>query len=227
MDEIKILRPCHAGVARVFFPIGLLEFGGTCQYPSQECLKECYAMRKDYDETVNISEDDKHEIYRYFINKPTVTLCNKIIEEMEGQQAKILSWFASGDCIDRDIDKLYSVMLLLNELGVVQNGFTRNRDLYERILRDEKIKSIVLTVEVLESEGDDAFEGYPTGVWAVPDYKKGLVRLYHGKLGYESYGGCGFEGVKHKFKGKKIEIATNCMGCYKRKIGCFFEPDGV
>lgn len=218
---MKILRP-SIGAAGIFFPIGSPQKGGTCQHASDICLKKCYALAdKNYDESVNISEKDKKEIYRFFVKKTTFAVCSEIIKEMDGLQTKILSWFTSGDCLDKDIDKLYGIMVLLHEEDIVQNGFTRNWKLYRRILEGGKIHHLALTLESL-SHKDNPLGDRPLGLWAVPDYKTGIVKLYHGKLGNKSYGGCGFNDVVTKFDGKEVKIATNCIGCYHKKIGCFY-----
>jgi len=53
---MKVLRPSQNYVAGIFFPIGRLENGGTCQYASERCLEECYALNKHHDVTVDIPE---------------------------------------------------------------------------------------------------------------------------------------------------------------------------
>ena len=82
-DSMKILRLCHSGIAGVFFPIGKIDKGGTCQYSTTECLRECYAMKKEYDETVNIPEREKHKFLDFFIGNPIISVCNEIIKEMD------------------------------------------------------------------------------------------------------------------------------------------------
>jgi len=224
---MKILRHSGTGVAGIFFPIGKPP-QGTCQYATEKCLKKCYALDKDYDEKVNIPESVKKDILKFFMGNPIITVCNEIMKEMDELQATILSWFTSGDCLDKYVDRIFRIMMLLQEEGVIQNGFTRNNDLYHKILRDKKanydILRIILTVESLEIQhAPSCSQNYPKGIWAVPDYDKGIARLYHGRLGYKTYAGCGFHSVIHEFEGQAIEIATNCFGCFKKKIGCFLE----
>ncbi len=221
-DKMKILRSTY-GAAGIFFPVGKPKKGGTCEYASDKCLKKCYAMEKDYDEVLNIPEEDKREIYKFFIEKSTLAVCSEIIKEMDELQAKILTWFASGDCLDKDIDRLYQTMVLLNEESIVQNGFTRNQDFYRKIVDGGVIDHIVLTLESLSPEHNPARK-YPRGLWAVPDYEKGLVKLYHGELGEEAfYGSCGSGSTRQvDFNGKEVEIVSNCTGCYYKKIGCFY-----
>lgn len=217
---MKILRPSN-GAAGIFFPIGKPEKGGTCEYASDKCLKKCYALDKDYDEMINIPEEDKKEIYDFFIEKSTFAICSEIIKEMDELQMKILSWFTSGDCLDEDIDKLYQIMITLAGEDVAQNGFTRNWKLYDRITDDGIIVHIVLTLESLSHE-DNPFESRPSGLWAIPDYEKGLVKLYHGRLGDISYGSCGSSDVITKFDGKEVKITANCVGCFYKRLGCFY-----
>lgn len=222
---MKILRPIYSA-AGIFFPIGRPEDGGTCQYASDICLKKCYALDKDYDEVLNIPEEDKKKIYDFFTTESLVTICNEVIKEMEELQVKILTWFASGDCLDKDVDRIYRIMFLLHGEGIIQNGFTRNVKLYDTIIDDEVIKHIVLTVES-KAVKDAPDDEYPKGLWAIPNYKTGVVELYHGKLGHVSYGGCGMNDVTTQFKGEEVVIASNCLGCYNKKIGCFLEiPKG-
>jgi len=217
---VKILRPC-LGTAGIFFPIGEPKKGGTCEYASGKCLKKCYALDKDYDEIINIPEKDKKKIYNFFVEKSTFAVCSEIIKEMGELQMKILGWFASGDCLDKDIDKFYQIMILLDEEDIVQNGFTRNWKLYQRIVEDGVIGHIVLTLESL-SHKDNPLGNHPPGLWAVPDYEKGLVKLYHGRLGNKSYGSCGNSDVVTKFDGREVKITANCTGCYYKKLGCFY-----
>jgi len=228
---MKILRTCCSGVAGIFFPIGEPSKGGTCQYSSKACIKRCYALEKDYDETLNIPEEEKQEILRFFTGNTILKVCSEIAKEMEELQAIVLSWFVSGDCLDEHVDRFYKMMMLLQEEGVVQNGFTRNRNLWQKLLDNKKLNyeilRMVLTVETLDT-GVRPYcgRGAPRAIWAVPNYKKGLVNLYHGRLGYTVYGSCGGNSVKHNFDGHEVEIASNCLGCFKRKIGCFFQPSG-
>ena len=225
---MKVLRIVCRGVAGIFFPIGTPEDGGTCQYANKVCLKKCYALDKDYDEGVNIPESEKKDILQFFIGNPIIAVCNEIMKEMDELQATILSWFTSGDCLDDHIDRIYKMMTLLHEEGIIQNGFTRNTKLYEKILRDKKVYDnifrIILTLESKNiGNAPSCSRNYPAGIWAIPDYGAGITKLYYGKLGYTSYGGCGFNDVTHQFNGKEVKIATNCLGCFKKKIGCFIE----
>ena len=218
---MKILRPSNNYVAGIFFPIGRLETGGTCQYASDRCLEECYGLNKHYDVTVDISEDDKQQIYKFIIEKSLLTICTAIITEMEGMQAKILSWFCTGDCPDKDIDKIWEIIRLLEQEGIIQNGFTRNIDFYHAV--HNLAPHIVLTVESKDIDDTPESIDPENGLWAIPDYGKGEVKLYQGTLAYKKeYGSCGWHTTKIiKADLKEIEIATNCYGCYKQKIGCF------
>jgi hypothetical protein len=228
---MRILRPCHAKVAGIFFPIGKPSEGGTCQYASSKCVNYCYAVRdKEYDVTLDIPQSEKAEILNFFVDNPTISVCSEIIKELDGLQSPILSWFASGDCLDEHADKLFKIMLLLQEEGVIQNGFTRNKNFYQKILSSSKVNTDILRIIfTIESKGkmyeQSCSESYPKWIYGVPNYKTGMVKLYHATLGYSrSYGGCGFNRVVTKnFEGKEIEIATNCWGCFSKKIGCFIE----
>ncbi len=140
---------------------------------------------------------------------------------MEELQVKILSWFAFGDCLNKDISKISEIMKLLNEQKVIQNGFTRNKKLYSQLLF-VGVKNVVLTVETVK-DLKTVDMGDRVGLYGVPDYKTGDVELYYGKSEsvFKSGGSCGSGSYTHTFDGKKIEIASNCFACYKRKLGCF------
>uniref|UniRef100_A0A6H2A309 Uncharacterized protein n=2 Tax=viral metagenome TaxID=1070528 RepID=A0A6H2A309_9ZZZZ len=220
---MKILKISTAGVAGIFFPIGRPSRGGTCEHSSDICQEKCYALDKDYDETMNITESEKKEIYKYFIEQTVFQVCNEIIKEMGELQTKILSWFVSGDCLDKDIDKICRIMKVLTEECVIQNGFTRNKELYDKVQSENIMKHLILTVESKNAEDApyDAHD-YPKGLWAIPDYDSGVVKLYLGKWGSKTeQGSCGFNEVTGNFEGKEITIASNCLGCYNKGIGCF------
>lgn len=216
---MKLLRPTHYGVVGIFFPIGIPAKKGTCEFANEECLRECWTLDKDYDEIINILEEEKREVHNLFVNEPIIWICNEIIKEMNELQAKILSWFVSGDCLSENVDRFFTIILLLDNTGIIQNGFTRNKELHTKLLNNN-INNIVLTVESKSSE-NNYYMGYPECLYGIPNYEIKKVELYYAKLGYISYGSCGGGNYKHDFKGEKVEISANCLGCYNKKIGCF------
>lgn len=217
---MKILRPI-IGAAGIFFPIGKLEDGGTCEYSTPKCLKNCYALDKSYDEVVNIHEKIKKDIYAFFVKRSVLVICGQIIQEMEELRAEVLSWFSSGDCLDQDVNRMYQIMELLHGEGIVQNGFTRNQSLYKRIIDGGIIKHFALTLESLKQSRRQRYT-FPAGLWAIPNYKTGVVKLYRGKLGKEAYSSCSSHEVATQFKGEEVKIACNCTACYHKKLGCFY-----
>lgn len=218
-----ILKPSNNYVAGIFFPIGREKDGGTCQYASDKCLKECYGLNKHHDVTMDIPETGKKDTLDFITKAPILTVCSTIIKEKEALQAHILSWFCTGDCLDKDIERVYQIMLLLHEEGIIQNGFTRNENLYQAIQNDGIIKHIVLTIESKDIKDAPTYD-YPNGLWAIPDYDTGTIKLYQGSLAHKEhyYASCNFHNTKTiKANMEEIEIATNCYGCFKHKIGCF------
>ena len=199
---MKIVRPAQ-GTAGVYFPVGR---HGTCEFATEKCLAECCVRKKDYDEELRISVEDKALIYDAFMNETVLELCIQILTEMDGLQTNILHWFASGDCKKRDVKRILTIVEALDKAEIVQAGFTRNEDLWK-----ERKDVFVLTVE------DKGEIGPRTGVFAVPNYKTGETLLYveDGKW----IGGCGV----WEFHDATEEIGhlVNCKSCLRLKVGCF------
>ncbi len=209
---MKILRPI-GGAAGIFFPVGLPNNGGTCQYATKTCLRECYAISdKDYDEELNVLEVDKRVIYEYFMNEHIFTICAEIVREMKELQTHILHWFASGDCLDTDIERIVKIARYLFYEHIKQNGFTRNIHLWNKFMCIPV--RIVLT---LENKEDIKLHALPIGVYAIPDYKNTYTDIYTVS---GSSGSCGLR----KFvlnKQKRISSTPNCKYCDRKKVGCF------
>lgn len=95
------------------------------------------------------------------------------------------------------------VINILREERIVQNGFTRNWRFYNGIKKLNKY--FVMIVESDKAGERPNIDNYDR-LWAIPDYAKGEVRIFKGKLGH-----------------KKGYSSCNCYGYYEKKIGCFTE----
>ncbi|KKM67396.1 hypothetical protein LCGC14_1471530 [marine sediment metagenome] len=225
---MKLLRPI-AGTAGVFFPLGKLIHGGTCEFATDICLKKCVVVwDQKYDEEYCVPKEERIEIYQAFRDWDENTLSAQIFKEMQELQTNILHWFASGDCTSLIEDKIVKIISILwNEGNVIHHGFTRNRHFWDRV---NFSTNIVLTCEKIEDIPD-----IHDHIYAVPNYQKKITYLYHHGEGNTKHfvgGGCGGGYYTYDIVTKKLDIpcdinevmSVNCKRCYKRKEGCFYEP---
>jgi len=193
--------------AYISFPAGLPKDGGTCEFATTICLKECPQERnKLLLATLKFFE----------IHNPEYIV--KIIKEQVAElECKVLYWFWSGDCPTRLTTKINQIQKYLGDAGIIQMGFTRNIELWELSQQIPNMR-FVLTVESEEAAESFAERGKVVGV---PDYKKETVRIYLEGTCYAICGdgwiGCG---------SWWIETAANvfqayCAQCYENLRGCF------
>lgn len=207
----KILRP-FTGTGAICFPIGKPP-KGTCEFASEKCLKSCCAKGDfEYDEELHITHEEKQSIYKSFTTYPLVWLVEEIVKELDGLQTNILYWFGSGDCKKKDVPRILEIIDLIPS-GIVQMGFTRNIELWER---HKKIFALTL-----ESETEI---GVREGLFAIPNYKTRTTHMRlktHHQEGFQGWG-CGatwvtLDGVDKK----RIKHYANCRTCFRLKFGCF------
>ena len=207
---MKILRPI-GGTAGIFFPIGNVNKGGTCENATRECLKFCCAKWDiDHNEEYRISIGDKKAIYKEFINKPIFDLCSKILREMKELQTNILHWFASGDCMDKDVERIENIITLLNHhSSIYQNGFTKNGNLISATTFTDRVR-IIYTVPTKT----DIHEG-SNRIYAVCKYDHGDTILYTSET--INAGHCG----SAEYRLKRLKFVNDCRTCLRLKKGCF------
>ena len=208
MKKIQLLYP-FSRVAGIFFPVGKPENDGTCQFYSTKCLLACAAIHCVPNEFKKIGHETKKGIYDFIIYKPIFQVLDKIISELKEMNCKILYWFACGDCMQKDENRIIKIIDYLNGEGIIQCGFTRNKDFWQKIKR---YTNIALTLETYaEVQKTQSY-----GLFAIPDYKKNVVKIYIGK--YYS-GSCG----QSVYVYKSIKREANCLECFKQEQGCFAE----
>ena len=209
---MKILRP-YSGTGAVFFPLGKPP-KGTCEFATPRCLKYCYAEKdKVFDDEMTIEESDKWEIYDAFMNLHIVDLLHKIKDELDGLQTPILHWFASGDCMRKDEERICLIIEQIQKLlpDVVQMGFTRNINLWA------EFKDIMIFTT--ENKKELQKYGFWCGRYAIPVYTKLTTKIFN--LETKVVGGlCGAYTCTDP-EVKELEHAVSCKGCFKRKMGCF------
>jgi len=205
---MKILVPLH-GVAAIFFPVGEIDKGGTCEFATKKCLKMCVALKNATDENI-VGYETKLKVFEFITKMPLFLICNQIIEDLSQISSKLLYWFASGDCMGKHVKNISAIMEHLSLEGVIQCGFTRNKKLWKRTQKIQNV-NIALTIEKLE---DVSKTGFTSGLISIPDYKTGKINLYMNNIFRGSCGG---------YNTKLVEIVykNDCKECYEMKKGCF------
>jgi hypothetical protein len=205
---MNLLRP-FTGTGALFFPVGPPP-DGTCQYATEACLKHCYVNdRSDFDEELLVSKWDKKRIYQRVMEWDLQKLVALILSDLCGLQTRILHWFGTGDCLDKDVDRVSEVIEAV-PADVIQMGFTRNRKLWGR-----HKDILALTLEKFDPAPD------PAAMYSVPDYENETSVMWCPS--YDVRGGfCG--PILCKDSDRHYADLThyiNCRTCYRRKLGCF------
>ncbi len=229
MKTTKLLYP-FANVMGIFFPVGKLKDGGTCQFASKKCLKECIAI-KNGNKKNKIEYKFKKGTYDFFRNETKNVIVRKILTELSESNCNIISWFASGDCPKKLTVKLVSIIKSLNNMDVIQCGFTRNLSLYNYLYRKVEILyggdhyrfvdnlRILLTVE--KKEDIDIIGGNVEDdkiLFAVPNYNNGKAEIYTHEFDYDPKCCCyDYNSITRQIS----KESYNCERCYKNKTGCF------
>jgi hypothetical protein len=91
----KLLYP-FANVMGLFFPVGKLQNGGTCEFATKKCLERCCAHLPGAG--LRIGYEKKKESYDFFLKNSFKEITKQILSELTVGECKIFTWFASGDC---------------------------------------------------------------------------------------------------------------------------------
>lgn len=187
----------------IFFPIGLPENGGSCAYMTENCYQYCPCH-----------EINKHEkrALLFFQNNSMEVIANRILGEISELSIMHLYWFPWGDCLPTLTNKISNIMLYLSDMGILQNGFTRNRMLWNLIPNNIDNLKIGYHAETK----NEAKELSKTKVVCCPDVLKGKGVLYYKEQTVARCCGIWCEWVKMQ----EIRIA-DCQECYLYKQGCF------
>lgn len=218
----RILYP-YANVMGIFFPEGKLDEGGTCQYFTPTCIKNCCSHFPGDGEKIGF--ENKRKTYNYFLDNISKAIANKIIKELNENNCNILTWFVSGDCPSFLENKFYSIIKIIDNTGIAQTGFTRNASLWEKC-KELKNGKVLLTVENIGIINKEKVNS--VGLYSIPNYKIGAIDIYRifiDKKQSKSYG-CGGAYYTYHIKDTEKEQAhlnLDCKKCYEEKIGCFLE----
>jgi len=213
---MKVLYP-YAKVMGLFFPVGKLRDGGSCEFITEKCCVECFACSLDTD--MGIESELKKQIYEYFAKTSPSRVVRQILKELKEAKCEIFTWFASGDCPSKLTNKFYTIIKKLDTEGVIQTGFTRNNDLWKKCSGLSKSR-ILLTVESVDDQ-------LVPGWYSLPNYKIGAIDIVEVRLEkVRVSAGCGGGYYEDHIKaiGKDTShLKLDCQSCYRQKTGCFID----
>lgn len=218
MEETRLIY-LDGLVPSIYFPAGTRRKGGTCDFATKTCLKNCPSYLAP---NKAISR-----VFEFFEKNNSQIIAETIIEQLDSLfGVNLLQWFCWGDCPKVRTEKISEIIRLLSDNGIVQCGFTRNERLWRNCLKIKNI-NIGLTIEekryrkIRDLYGEDKYNLIQDGLVGVPNYSTGVVKLYWGTD--RARGGC--SGVWYTSP-LGIESQANCMECYEKKEGCFSQWDG-
>lgn len=203
-----LLRP-FTGTGSIFFPV-LPPPEGTCEFATSSCCKYCYVNdHSNFDEETRIPQEIKRQIYQLVMTLPIKVLWQWFLNDLEGLQTHILSWFGSGDCLTKDVDRI-SEIIEQAPSSIIQMGFTRNKKLWKRY------KNIFALSIESEKDATDT-----EAMYSIPDYESETSVMYCPS--YEVRGGfCGPIVCTDRDRNRKdLTHYINCKICYRLKTGCF------
>ncbi len=217
---MKLTRPfsLDGKVSGIYFPTGK---EATCEFASNNCLNNCFAINHSKDQE-RIPVEELKEVYQFFKDNTTLTIAGYILKELRDNHIKILHWFVSGDCKQVDEYKVTNVIDQLWEENIIQCGFTRNKSFWDFTnhwtFKDSLTRVPKVTFALTIENKPKALDISLNGLVSFPDFKSGKFQLYKNK---RKVVGCGYTDPKLE----KINNNDNCLKCYDTKMGCF-TPDG-
>lgn len=212
---MKILYP-FIDVPSVFFPVGRLEDGGTCEFASQKCLAECAVYKHLFCNHI-IHFQIKEAIFERFTTQDPLSLVSEVLSEMREANSNVLCWFASGDCPTKHTERICQIARLLQMKGINQSIITRSHALYN-LVRQKRLESYARIGIALTTESIKEIKG--VGLFVVPDYKKGLIQFFT----RTAKDGLVFSSSFSAYDSQhKKTPPTNCKNCLAKRVGCFGE----
>ncbi len=199
-DRILFLEngsPC------IFFPVGKASEGGTCHYMTKECWENCPSG--------GVVHEHEIRAYKYFCESKVPDIVTRIIKELKYFKTDFLGWFSWGDCPPSLVNKVYHIIMELNIRGIVQNGFTRNRELWEKIpcLPD-------LRFSISADTEEEAIRISTDKTVCFPDVNKAEANVF---VNGKNVAKCTGYFCRHIPQKRTVE--ADCVVCYKNKEGCF------
>lgn len=188
---------------------------GSCEFMTEKCQQECANW--------GVNFPFEHTAFKMFKNLSADLLADMLRKEMSNSRLKVLSWFTeSGDCLLKLLPKTIVVMKSISGSGIIQNGFTRNPDLWKQA---NEIKNVRFALTDEEYAPDRGIKHKETGIIAVPNYKEERIKLYVEDTvwlcGF-AVGTCGMGRVL----ADNYTTEEDCGVCYSLKRGCFAKMVG-
>lgn len=187
----------------IFFPVGHPEEGGSCDFLTHHCKEYCPGR-----------EQNEHErrALLFFRSNNINIITERILDEISMYAIMHLYWWPWGDCPRDMTEKIAKIMLRLNKTGLLQNGFTRNRKLWQKIPADNRLR-IGYHAETIE----EAKSLSKKKITCCPDVGKGKGILYHN--GNKIARCCGIWCEWLTLAETRI---ADCQECYLYGQGCFY-----
>ncbi len=203
---VKNLLHPDGKILAIYFPPGLPERSGSCAFASMKCLVNCLSYLIQ-----NSITKGTFDAFRKYEAK---ALTEKLWGQIKEQPIKLMEWFCWGDCPPEMTDKVVDIIKGLSEKGVIQCGFTRNKELWRVVLKVPNVR-IGITIEDI----DDVKEYAKKGLVAHPQYDSGETELFYKVTNNRHHASCGGSFMRETANG--ISYEADCQTCYKNKRGCF------
>ena len=194
-------------IPSVYFPIGTLKSGGTCEFATKKCMKYCPSGQK-------VNEHEKYAL-SFFKKNSIGDVSKKIINDFgylanRPYNAKMIQWFVWGDCPSSLTEKVAGVILKTRDAGIPQYGFTRNRSLWGMIPNEDRLH-IGLTVDNLK----EAVKLSTDKMTAHPDFEHGYAEMiFNGKIRSRCNGWWCITELETR--------ESDCSRCMSHGEGCYF-----
>lgn len=191
------------GGAAFYFPVGDPKDGGTCAFATRKCVEHCPSK--------SVVTEHEERVLKYFKETPVTEIVERCLRELkEYFEDNHIGWFAWGDCLPELTEKTFEVITELHKRGINQNGFTRNKALWEKVPCLNNLR-FALTCDTVE----DAEFYSKEKVVCFPEVSTARARVYYkGKLRAKCSGyWCFWDDLKAR--------EADCAICLQNSKGCF------
>ena len=192
------------GIPCIYMPVGKPEDGGSCAFMTDKCYQNCPSC--------GVVTPHEERVLKYFLESSSEDIADRMLLELNEYFGKnIISWNSWGDCLPELTGKYIEVMYILNRSRIIQNGFTRNKELWKMAPKLDDLR-IALTVDDM----DEAKKMSYSGVVCCPDVDNGQARIF---IGGELKSRCSGWFCLEVKSGRTLE--SDCLMCYVNQTCCF------
>ena len=201
----------------IIFPVGPPEKGGTCAYLTEHCLLYCPAR-----------ETNKHEkrALRFFKDNPISIIVEKILDDLSIYSLMHLYWWSWGDCLPELTDKITDIMFKLSDIGILQNGYTRNPSLWRNMNFPQYNENLRIGGHVDSTSELQINGAHKDKIICCPDVNVQKAEMYYNGTKIARCCGiwCDWITPSTLFKNETTETrSADCQECYFYKQGCFYQ----